>query len=331
MSLCEREHGGPHALGVAAWDFSTNANACGPCPAALEAVCSADASHYPDPSYQELRAALAALHGVDAQRVLPLASASEGIMRLTAWRWRAGDRRCWIPRHAYGDYAHAARLWGWQRTDDPAHAQLLWLCDPSSPLGQAEPAWPTMAQPAWPQRTVVVDRAYEPLRLRAAEAVDACAWDSVWQLWTPNKALGLPGVRAAYAIAPAGAHAAVRELEASAPSWPIGAHGVAMLLAWTRPEVQAWVADSCHTLRVWRAQLRAALQVRAWHCADSDTPFFCARPPHALDARALRARGVQLRDASSFDLPGWWRLSAQPPQALAALCAALDALGEVQA
>ena len=32
------EHGGPDALGVPRWDFSTNANACGPCPPALQAV-----------------------------------------------------------------------------------------------------------------------------------------------------------------------------------------------------------------------------------------------------------------------------------------------------
>ncbi len=52
-------HGGPDALGVPAHDFSTNSNACGPCPAVLAALQQADATRYPDPAYTALRAALA--------------------------------------------------------------------------------------------------------------------------------------------------------------------------------------------------------------------------------------------------------------------------------
>lgn len=37
-------HGGPDALGAPAHDFSTNANACGPCPEALAQVRAADAT-----------------------------------------------------------------------------------------------------------------------------------------------------------------------------------------------------------------------------------------------------------------------------------------------
>ena len=44
-------HGGPDAAGVPVFDFSTNSNACGPCPEALHAVQAADATRYPDPAY----------------------------------------------------------------------------------------------------------------------------------------------------------------------------------------------------------------------------------------------------------------------------------------
>ena len=40
-----RVHGGPDALGVPLHDFSTNSNACGPCPAAWQQVQLADATH----------------------------------------------------------------------------------------------------------------------------------------------------------------------------------------------------------------------------------------------------------------------------------------------
>ena len=324
--MTQRIHGGTDALGPVRWDFSSNANACGPCPAALRAVQLADAAHYPDPAYTRLRRALATFHAVDPARVLLAASASECIQRLTAWRWRAGDRRYWTPPHAYGDYAHAASAWGLERVDGPGHAQLAWICDPASPLGQGESPDAVRALLDHTPRTVVLDRAYAPLRLKGDSALDAAQLDRVWQLWSPNKALGLTGVRAAYAIAPLGAHADMAELESLSASWPIGAHGEAMLMAWTSSEVQDWVAASRATLAEWANALRATLAAHDWTCAPSDTAYGCARPPQPLDAAALRERGIKLRDATSFGLSGWWRLSAQRPEALAALDAALDEL-----
>ena len=322
--MTPRIHGGTDALGPVRWDFSSNANACDPCPMALQAVLRADAAHYPDPAYARLRSALADLHGVDVARVLLAASASEAIQRLTAWRWRAGDRRFWTPPHAYGDYAHAASAWGLERVDGPGQAQLAWLCDPGSPLGQGEShdAVRALLDPA--PRTVVLDRAYAPLRLQGDSALSAGQLDRVWQLWSPNKALGLTGVRAAYAIAPLGAHRDVAALDALSASWPIGAHGEAMLMAWATSAVQDWVAASRSTLADWAHALRHTLVAHGWTCAPSDTAYGCARPPQPLDAAALRERRIKLRDATSFGLPGWWRLSAQPPEALAALDAALS-------
>ena len=377
--LTARQHGGPDALGAVRWDFSSNANACGPCPMALHAVQNTDPQRYPDPSYSRLRTALAAFHGVSSGRVLLAASASECIQRITAWRWREGDRQVWTPKHAYGDYAHAAQAWGLQavtladlltpsntsgqkerghetsdaRISDPRHpGQLRWLCDPGSPLGQSESAetlaavlagvfagvshaasnqgnapLPSAQQSgspgSGPQITMVVDRAYAPLRLQGQSALSPAQLDQVWQLWSPNKALGLTGVRAAYAIAPVGREADVTSLEALAASWPIGAHGEAMLQAWTQPDTQHWVAQSRHTLAQWLAALRQTLQAHGWTCAPTDTHYLCACPAAPLDANALRQHGIKCRDATSFGLPGWWRMSAQPPQALAALDAAL--------
>jgi len=321
-----RQHGGPDARGAARWDFSSNANACGPCPTALQAVQQADAVHYPDPAYTRLRARLARFHGVDPARILLAASASECIQRLTAWRWREGDRRCWTPPHAYGDYAHAALAWGLRHTPQPEQAELAWLCDPGSPLGQGESAHSVQALLDGTARTVVLDRAYAPMRLHGRSALDAAQLDQVWQLWSPNKALGLTGVRAAYAIAPRAATAAVPVLEHLAPSWPIGAHGVAMLMAWTEPEVQRWLADSLPTLAAWAQALRVLLQGHGWRCALSDTAYLCALPPRQPDTDWLRAQGIRWRDATSFGLAGWWRLSAQRPEALAALAQALSAM-----
>ncbi len=314
-----RIHGGPDALGAALHDFSTNANACGPCPPALAAVQAADRSRYPDPSYAALREALGQRHGVGADRIVLAAGASEFITRCTAWAVRAGVQRVLLPAHAYGDYAAAARAWGLAPggTEGPA---LAWACEPSSPLGQADPR---LAAPVTAEGLLVVDRAYEPLRL-AGTATPAPA--AAWTLWTPNKALGLPGVRAGYAVAPAGADEAVRALEALAPSWVLGAEGVALLRAWCEPAVQDWLQASLAILRRWKQAQAALCEGLGWTVLPADANYFVARAP--FDARrlaALRAHGVQLRDCTSFGLPWHLRLSVQPPAAQQALRAAWEA------
>jgi len=331
VSAVLRVHGGPDAAGAVLHDFSTNANACGPCPQALAAVQGADATRYPDPASTALREALAALHGVDASRIVPAASASEFIFRITAWVGARGGRTVALPAHAYGDYGAAAAAWGMARAE--AGADLAWACDPSSPLGTRD-----ACPPAGPG-VLVLDRAYEPLRLEGAPwpAADV---DRAWQLWTPNKALGLTGVRGAYAIAPVGVDAA--PLEALAPSWPVGAHGVAMLMAWCTEAVQDWLRGSLVVLRDWKARQILVCQELGWECLPSAANFFVARLCHAgLDpasmlarpdgsrvepgmAALLRSRGIALRDCASFGLPGHVRLGVLPPASQDALREALE-------
>ena len=295
-------HGGPDAQGVPLHDFSTNANACGPCPQARAALRAADRRRYPDPAYTALRAQLAAFHGVAPERIVVAASASEFIHRITAFAARAGLRHAVLPAHGYGDYA----------------------CEPGSPLGTADAALARWAgEGAAPGALRVLDCAYAPLRLEGTATVPPAG---AWQMWTPNKALGLTGVRAAYAIAPDAAQAAA--VQALAPSWPLGADGVALLSTWTGAEAQAWLARSLATLRTWKAaQLRLCAALDWAVVPGSQANYFTARLPLAVAdvapaLQALRAQGIKLRDCASFGLPGHVRLGVLGPGAQRALRAA---------
>jgi histidinol-phosphate aminotransferase len=319
MSAKQRIHGGPDGLGVPLHDFSTNSNACGPCPAALAAVRQADATRYPDAGYTALRRQLAAFQGVDEARVLPAASASEFIFRITALAAGRGARAIWLPPLSYGDYAQAAGAHGLAVAGKPGEAQLLWACEPSSPLGAAQQGLAALVDGCKAQTLAVLDRAYEPLRLSAATTLSPQQLNSTWQLWTPNKALGLTGVRAAYAIAPLGQEDSAAALEQLCPSWPVGAHGEAMLMAWTGKEAQDWLVASLQTLREWKARQIAVCESLDWRCLPSEANFFCAQPalPEGQNLQqalaALRAQGIKLRDTASFGLPGHVRLGVQPP------------------
>ena len=362
-------HGGPDALGLPVHDLSSNANACGPFVPALAALRAADARHYPDPAYTQLCVQLAAWHGVAPQRILPGASGSELIQRLTlavALCARQADGAAppgtphamppavWLPAHAYGDYARAAQAASLPLTDDPAQAALLWACDPSSPLGQPQPGLAGLVAALRQGQTLALDMAYDPLRLHGALALDAAALERTWRILTPNKALGLTGVRAAYAIAPRQpAPALLARMRALAPSWPLGAHGVALLQHWASRPAQDWLQDCRASLRQWRARQAAALQAAGWPVLPGVANFMVAAMPLHMPVAAaqvpaapvapavpavpaapapslatgLRVLGFKLRDCASFGLPGHARIAVAPPPVQDSLLQALSALG----
>lgn len=336
-------HGGPDALGVPQHDFSTNANACGPCPAALAALAQADRTRYPDPAYTALGAALADFHGVAPERIVLAASASEFIHRISALAARSGLRRAVVPAHGYGDYVRAAALWGLAVQAPPSDAAapaLHWACEPASPLGGRDGALDAWQAGAAGADWRVLDCAYAPLLLPPGPSDPPGPAhypahdlpDGIWRMYSPNKALGLTGVRAAYAIAPftAVADGTAQHLRALAPSWPVGADGVALLSTWTGQGAQQWLAASLPVLQDWKAQQLALCRALGWQVLPGSLAnFFTARLPQevlrepaALLAH-LRARGIKLRDCASFGLPGHVRLGVLPPVAQQALRAAV--------
>ncbi|MDT7836119.1 aminotransferase class I/II-fold pyridoxal phosphate-dependent enzyme [Aquabacterium sp. OR-4] len=347
-----RVHGGPDGGPPLRVDASTNVNPLGPAPGALAAVRAAPRQRYPDPAYAALRERLAAHQGVAPARIAVSAGGSEGIFRLTLAARLAGVQQVAAPQPGYADYAAAAQAAGlplrhWHdRASLLALAgaeagTLLWVNDPANPGGavfEAE-AWQTLQQALRPGHWLALDLAYAALRLGPpAEpvALPAALAAQAWQVHTPNKALGLPGVRAGWLQAPAealpggGLAGAWAQVQALAPSWVLSAEGEALLGAWCEPATQAWLAGCRPTLAAWRAALVAALQARGWALAPGTAPFVLGRPPGTAEAvmaglRQLRQRGLALRCCQSFGLPGWVRVGLRPPAEQALWLAAWDA------
>lgn len=317
-------HGGSDGGPEPRYDFSTNANALGPNPFALEAIRQADPSRYPDPLYTELHRAIAHHHGLSPEQVAVGSGASELIHRLTRWRWLRGPMLILPP--TFSEYARAA-----QPAELPLlqaqgpreflellpRATLAFLCVPNNPTGEVYAFLEDAARRAEEEKVVLVlDLAYYSLTQDPPPLPPAA-----WRLYSPNKAHGLTGVRAAYLLAPHD----LGHFRDLAPSWVVGVHGEAFLRAVLRPESERWLEDSRQTLWRWRGELAWGLRELGLEVREGAANFLMVRVGKATPvARALRLRGVRVRDCTSFGLPHWLRLSAQAPEARQALLEGLE-------
>jgi len=361
------EHGGTDLGPAVAWDFSTNANPLPTPECVTMALAGADRRRYPEPSYLHLRERLARSGLGDADRLLPTAGSAEAIRRLTLMAHLQGVQHVWTPWPGFGEYAAAAEALGLtvsryssveelarrvsaRRASGERATMLLWVCDPCNPTGRclSEPSWQRLAELCRTMDLMLAaDLAYAPLRwpARASQgqgALPSCVRGIAWQLWSPNKALGLTGVRAGMLVAPPSSERAdVDRLLQLAPSWVLSAEGVALLQAWCEPEVRDWLRACALQLATWRDEMAADLQALGWSLhshlpADVHAnhegpgpmvPFLLARPPEGEGAAPVmqrcRAAGIRLRDASSLGLPSWLRLRAHVPEARLALLACL--------
>jgi histidinol-phosphate aminotransferase len=317
-------HGGTDSLPEPRYDFSSNANALGPCPPVLAAIRRADVSRYPDPSYTRLRERIAAWHDVTPDRVVVGAGASELTLRVV----RHFNRTVLQLAPTFSEYARGAgiarkRVVSASSPESFLRAQrrqrsLAFLCCPNNPTGDV---WdPAIIATAARQGPLVVDLAYASLCGSAQAAEIEAAAAMAWRLYSPNKALGLTGVRGAYLIAPRTA----RRLADEAPSWVIGRDAVAMLETSFEPSARKWLAESIPRLWRWRAQLAEGLRQLRLTVRQSPATFLLVDVDNGTRiAKRLRESGIRARDASSFGLERCIRLSAQPPPARKALLATL--------
>ena len=339
-------HGGPDDGPLITADFSTNAHPCGPNPFVLAAVREAHVEAYPDPSYRRLREALADLHGVARERVVVGSSAGELIWRVTRLFANMASQRSGcvvVDAPTYGEYGRASRASGLVIVPSAfvgsGATTLQWVCSPNNPTGELLDAQivrtlEDRADANWPP---VVDLAYRPFQSLLEHGavphpgVLHAAWaDRVVQLWSPNKLHGLTGVRGAYLVLPAQRNAMLNEhaFAAVAPSWVLGAYGVAMLHAHVLPQAVTHLMSAQSALQSWKASQDDALRRGGWTLRESALHFGLARPPWPGEASQprpwhehLRRHGIKLRDAASFGLPEWVRLSVRPPKDVSRLIA----------
>ena len=149
----------------------------------------ADVNEYDRGRYAQLRTAIATHHEVDVEQIV-LGAGSDELIVLAARVFASGGTIATVPANSYSMYRFAAGMAGATMVDDPATADLVYVCRPNNPTGEL-PDIPDV------EGQLVIDEAYADYA--GVDALDRVS-DGAIILRTFSKAYGLAGARVGYAV-----------------------------------------------------------------------------------------------------------------------------------
>ena len=326
--------------------LNTNENPYPPSPKALEALRAAPGDSlrlYPDPECTELRAAIAAAHGLSPEQVFP-GNGSDEVLAFCFQAFFDPDRPVRFADITYTFYAVYASYFGLTPELVPLAedftlpvADLLApgcggvvLANPNAPTGLAvELADIRRILEAHRDQVVLVDEAYIDFGGASADVL-VPEYDNLVVVRTLSKGHALAGLRVGYALAQPDLIAALRCVRDSINSYTVDRAAQAAAAASLRDA--AYFQE--RTAQVVRTRQRTALALRdmGFAVTDSQANFLFVRHPQVpaktlLDG--LRERGILVRWFDRPRIRDYLRITVGTDGEMDALTAALKELTEV--
>lgn len=271
----------------------------------------AEVNRYPGEEVENLRAAVAASHGVAPENIT-LGCGSTGIMRMAAEAFLGPGKVLVAASPTFEPIAQAARLVGAEvravlLTREYAHdlgamlarsdgaTGLIYLCNPNNPTGTLtpEPDLEALLRKVPPSVMVMMDEAYHEYAAvtgaYASWASRAASHAHLIVTRTFSKIYGLAGLRVGYAASSA---ETAKRLAARRVPMDVNAVGVRVALA--------ALADTAYTKRIAaanandRQEFFNQVNARMLRCLDSQTNFVLMRTgsPGKEVVEMLRSKGV---------------------------------------
>jgi len=324
--------------------LSSNENPLGPSPRAVAAYRAAaeDLALYPDGGAADLRAAIAAAHGIEADRIVCGAGSDELIALLCKAYAGPGDEVL-FSAHGFLMYRLSALATGATPVTAPERdlttdidamiaaltprTRLVFLANPNNPTGTmvAEAELARLAAALPEAALLVLDSAYaEYVRSPGySGGIDLVRGrDNVVMTRTFSKIHGLAALRLGWAYAPGHVVEVLNRVRGpfntAAPAQAAGRAAIAD---------RAWVEHCVITNEVWRDWLAREIAGAGFPVTPSHANFLLIETGDetaALDAH-LKARGLVLRRMDGYGLPGHLRLSIGDEAACRAVAAAIAA------
>jgi len=299
-------------------------------------------NRYPEPQPQRLRAAMAALYGVEPQHLLVTRGADDAIDVLVRTFCRPGQDAVAICPPTFSAYAQFARLQGAGIVEIPLAAgfefdpdrfiaaarreqdlKLAFLCSPANPTGNLTPGDAILqVAEALPNTITVLDEAYIEFSEAGSLADEAGRRENLVVLRTLSKAYGLAGARIGCAI---GTPELIGLIARALPPYPIPSLSIQAALSALAPSRRAVHEERIARIVADRGRLAERLAaspiVRSVRTGGGNFLFLEVEDPGAL-AEKLQRQGIRLRFRPNA-APGGIRLTigteAENEAALAAL------------
>ena len=313
--------------------LSSNENPFGASPAAVDAMGEALAqSHrYPSTDHGSLRAAIAEVHGLDADRII-CGVGSDEILHFLCQAYAGPGTQVRYTEHGFAMYRISALAAGATPVEVPEaerrvdvdalidglgeDTRLVFIANPSNPaatmLTDAEIARLAEALPE--QCLLVLDGAYAEF----AEGYDGGAAlvdarDNVVMTRTFSKAYGLGGLRVGWGYAPQHVIDTLNRIRG-----PFNLSGVALAGAEAAVKDRDWVAECIRVNADERARLIGGLRQLGIASDDSFANFVLARFADEAEADAANAHllseGIIVRAPKSYGLPECLRITVGRPE-----------------
>ena len=326
--------------------LNTNENPYPPSPKALEALRAAAGDSlrlYPDPECTELRAAIAAAHGLSPEQVFP-GNGSDEVLAFCFQAFFDPDRPVRFADITYTFYAVYASYFGLTPELVPLAEDFtlpvadflapgcggVVLANPNAPTGLAvKLADIRRILEAHRDQVVLVDEAYIDFGGASADVL-VPEYDNLVVVRTLSKGHALAGLRVGYALAQPDLIAALRCVRDSINSYTVDRAAQAAAAASLRDA--AYFQE--RTAQVVRTRQRTALALRdmGFAVTDSQANFLFVRHPQVpaktlLDG--LRERGILVRRFDRPRIRDYLRITVGTDGEMDALTAALKELTEV--
>jgi len=303
--------------------LSSNENALGPAPKAVEAIESVaeDVHYYPKSSHTDLVERLAEHWNVRPEQVW-LANGGDGALDYLSRAFLDPGEAVLVPDpdftyHGMSAKYHHGTVESYPLSKDDDFRQtpervldgydgerIVYLTSPHNPTGSelSMDEVRTIAERTAEETLVVVDEAYEVFTERPSKVTLVREREDVAVLRSFSKAYGLAGVRLGYALTPeawGGAYARINT--------PFAASEIACRAGLAALDDEAFLERTVSTARWGREYLRENVPARSWPGGGNFVLFEVGDATTVFEA--CKRRGVIVRDCTSFGLPDCVRVT----------------------